>query len=80
MAANASLTNTADFLVDKGSAGSFFTWAIDHLRVSRGTLADALTTIEELYKWEFDGPFLKDLRGQAPTGERRDAGALEHTP
>jgi hypothetical protein len=80
LAPNASLTNTADFLVGKGPNGSFFAGAIDYLRVSRGTLADALTSIEELYKWEFDGPFLRDLRGQAPTGARRDAGALEYTP
>jgi hypothetical protein len=80
LAPNASLTNTADFLVGKGPNGNFLAGAIDYLRVSRGTLADALTTIEELYKWEFDGPFLRDLRGQAPTGERRDAGALEYTP
>jgi hypothetical protein len=80
LAPNASLTNTADFLVGKGPAGNFFVGAIDYLRVSRGTLADALTTIDELYRWEFDGPFLRDFRGQAPTGARRDAGAFEYTP
>jgi hypothetical protein len=72
----ASLANTADFLVGKGPAGDFFAGTIDFLRVCRGTLADAKTTIEELYAWEFDGPFLKDFCGNAPTGAR-DAGALE---
>jgi len=38
------------------------------------------TTIEELYTWQFDGPMLRDFTGQSPTGERRDAGALELTP
>jgi len=75
LAPNASLTNTADFLVGKSFAG-----AIDYLRVARGTLADARTSIEELYKWEFDGPFLTDFRGKAPTGARRDAGAYEYAP
>jgi hypothetical protein len=74
---DATFSNTADFLVGKGPAGNFFAGTIDYLRVSRGTLADARTTIDELYKWEFDGPFLRDFRGKAPTGERRDAGAFQ---
>jgi hypothetical protein len=78
--AGASLTNTADFLVGKGPGGNFFAGAIDYLRVSRGTLADARTTIGELYEWEFDGPFLRDFRGKAPTGKKRDAGAFEYAP
>ncbi len=78
LAPSASLTNTADFLVGKGPAGNFFAGTIDYLRVSRGTLAEARTSIEELYKWEFDGPFLTDFRGKAPTGQRRDAGAYEY--
>jgi hypothetical protein len=32
-------------------------------------LADAKTTIDELYDWEFNGPFLEDF-----TGRRRPAG------
>jgi hypothetical protein len=75
LAPNVSLTNTADFLVGKSFAGT-----IDYLRVARGTLAEARTSIEELYKWEFDGPFLTDFRGKAPTGVRRDAGAFEYAP
>lgn len=71
-----SLTNAADFMVGKNSNGNFFAGTIDFIRVSKGTLADAKTTIEELYKWEFDGPFLRDFTGSVPIG-KRDAGALE---
>jgi hypothetical protein len=73
----ASLANTADFLVGKGHDGRFFAGAIDFLRVSRGTLADAKTTIDELYTWEFDGPFLRDFAGRKPADGKRDAGAIE---
>ncbi len=38
----------------------------------------AETTIEELYKWEFDGPFLKDFHGRPVQGTCRDAGAVEY--
>jgi hypothetical protein len=74
-----SLANGADFVVGKGLGGRFFAGAIDFLRVSRGTLADARTTIEELYTWEFDGPQLRDFTGRPPVG-KRDAGAIEERP
>jgi hypothetical protein len=74
---DASLSNSDDFMVGKNADGDFFKGAIDFLRVSRGTLADAKTTIDELYAWQFDGPFLRDFAGAAPKGPRRDAGALE---
>jgi hypothetical protein len=70
-----SLANPGDFCVGRGSAG-YFAGAVDFLRVSRGTLADAKTTIDELYEWEFNGPFLRDFMGNEPVG-RRDAGAIE---
>jgi hypothetical protein len=41
-------------------------------------LEDAQTDIAELYEWQTNGPFLRDFRGNEPTG-RRDAGALEQT-
>ena len=37
---------------------------------------DTKTTIDELYTWQFDGPFLRDFTGRKPVG-RRDAGAIE---
>ena len=68
--ADASLANTADFVVGKGFAG-----AVDFLRVCRSTLAESKTSIEELYTWEFDGPALRDFLGNKPAA-KRDAGAI----
>jgi hypothetical protein len=73
LAAGASLANDAEFIAGKGVIG-----AIDFLRVSRGSLADAETTIGELYAWEFAGPQTKDFSGKPiPPGARRTIGALE---
>ena len=73
LSADASLDNQADFLVGKDLVG-----AIDFLRVCHSTLAESKTSIDELYAWQYvNGPFLSDMRGQKPAGERRDAGALE---
>ncbi len=83
MDSTTSLSNRADFVVGKtqvGAAGRterYFAGLLDFLRISRGTLEDAETTIDELYEWEFDGPFLKDFYGRRPTGRGRDAGAVE---
>jgi len=79
LATSASLTNQNDFTVGRFSTkeAGFFHGSIDFLRLSQGTLMDAETTIEELYKWEFDGPFLKDFYGNKTTGTTRDVGALE---
>ena len=73
----ASLSNSSDLLVGKNASGHAFAGTLGFLRITRGTLADSRTTIEELYDWEFDGPFLRDLRGHEVTGASRDAGALE---
>jgi len=51
---------------------------IEFVRVALGTLDDAKTTIEELYAWQFSGPFLEDFLGRQPRGQR-DAGAIQHT-
>jgi hypothetical protein len=75
--AGSSLSNSADFLLAKGPSGDFFSGSIDFLRICRGDLADAGTTIEELYDWEFAGPFLRDLRGTDLHGAKRDAGAFQ---
>ena len=81
---DASVANHADFTVGvvPGTDGdpAFLAGQIDFLRVSRGTLADAETTIEQLYAWEFDGPFLRDFEGQAARGAGRDVGAVEWAP
>ncbi len=67
-----SLENGADFEV-----GRDFKGAVAFLRISRGTLEESRTTIEELYAWQFNGPHLRDLRGRTPEeGRRRTAGAL----
>jgi len=75
--ADASLSNDADFLVGKGPAGNFFTGAIGFLRVARSSLAESKTSIEELYDWEFAGPFLRDFAGKEPGKHGRDAGAFQ---
>ena len=62
----------------KAKDGRFFAGCMDFLRVSRGTLADANTSYDELYAWEFNGPFLRDFCGTQPAG-KRDAGAIEFT-
>ena len=73
----ASLCNRADLCVGAGREGRHFHGAIEYLRIARCTLAEARTTIEELYDWQFDGPFLRDFRGRKMAGARRDAGAFE---
>jgi hypothetical protein len=70
-----SLANDGDVCVGGTPEGRHFDGAIDFLRIAQGTLADADTTIEELYAWEFDGPQLRDFTGRKPSGAR-DAGAL----
>ena len=78
-AATASLSNTGDFLVGRspGAETTYFAGTLDFLRVARGTLTAAKTTITELYRWQFDGPFLKDLYGHPPSGAGRYVGAVE---
>ena len=73
--ATISLSNDGDVCVAGTPEGRYFDGVLDFLRVAHGTLADADTTIEELYAWEFDGPQLRDLTGRKPAGAR-DAGAL----
>ncbi len=68
-----SLENQGDFTVGENFQGS-----LDYLRISRGTLADAETTIEELLSWQFNGPTRHDFSGKPIAGERRDVGAIEN--
>lgn len=70
-----SLASTADLFVGGTPKGHCLAATLDFLRLSRGSLADAQTSIEELYAWEFDGPQLRDFCGRKPAG-KRDAGAI----
>jgi hypothetical protein len=72
-----SLANAGDLCVGGSPEGDHLRGAIEFLRIAHGTLADAQTSIEELYAWQFDGPAHRDLRGARPQGQARDAGALE---
>jgi hypothetical protein len=72
-----SLANEGDLVVGGSPAGDYLSGAIDFLRIAHGTLADAHTSIEELYAWQFDGPARRDMRGVKPQGKGRDAGAIE---
>jgi hypothetical protein len=70
------LENKAEFTVGKRN-DRYLKCDLDFLRVARGNLKDAETNINELYKWQFDGPFLKDFFGNKPSGKARDVGAVE---
>jgi len=50
---------------------------LDFLRLALSSLEQSHTTIEELFAWQFDGPFLRDFTGKkmSPT---RPAGALDY--
>jgi hypothetical protein len=74
-----SLSNHSDFTVGRtqGQRGGYFEGLLDFLRISRGTLDDAETSIGELYTWEFDGPFLYDILGKARSVKCPSAGAIE---
>jgi len=71
-----SIANDSDLYVCGTPEGKCLKGAVEFLRISLGTLGDAKTSIEELYAWQFDGPFLRDFAGRKPHG-KRDAGALE---
>ena len=73
---NASIENSSDLYVGGTPSGRYLKGKFEFLRISLGTLADAKTNIEELYAWQFSGPFLKDFTGSNING-KRDAGALE---
>jgi hypothetical protein len=75
LAPDDSLGNTADLMAGKGLAGAF-----GLPRIAQGTPADARTTIEELYAWEFDGPQYRDFCGVRRTDGKGDAGAIEAAP
>lgn len=74
---DASLANTGDLYVGGAPGGRFFNGAIEFMRIARGTLADSRTSIEELYAWEFGGPFLNDFIGKKRGAEGGCAGAVD---
>ena len=72
-----SARHDGELRVGRGAdSATAFSGGLDFLRIALGTLADSKTTIEELYAWQFDGPFLRDFTGRKPTGPRA-AGALD---
>ena len=75
---DASLANDADLYVAGTPQGHNLDGAIEFLRITRGTLADAHTTIEELYDWEFHGPFLHDFTGLERPADGGAAGAIDN--
>jgi hypothetical protein len=74
---DASLANGADLYVGGTPQGGNLDCVIDFLRLARGTLADAKTTIDELYAWEFNGPFLYDFTGRKRPADGGEAGAID---
>jgi len=74
-----SLANEGDVYVGGTPEGRHLDGVLDFLRIAQGTLADADTTIEELYAWELDGPQIRDFTGRKPAGAR-NTGAVEYMP
>ena len=75
---NENLSNPADFFIGCANQKEFLECTLDFLRISRGTLAMAETSIRELYNWQFNGPFLRDFNGHR-NGGSRDVGAIDYT-
>lgn len=74
--AGVSLNNPADLYVGGTPDGMGLAGELEFVRLARGTLADAKTSIEELYAWEFDGPFLNDFAGRRRPPGGGYAGAI----
>ncbi len=75
--AEVSLANDANLFVGGTPEGRCLAGTFEFARIALGTLADAKTTIEEVYAWQFEGPFLRDWTGRKPADGKRDAGAIE---
>jgi hypothetical protein len=80
LGADVSLVNDADLYVGGTPSGHYLNGALDFMRLARGTLADSKTTIEELYAWEFNGPFLDDFTGRRRPADGGYAGAIDGDP
>ncbi len=70
-----SLGNPADFLVGGGPGQAYLAATFDFLRVSAASLAESMTTVEEIRAWQFDGPQYRDFAGH-DRREQNAAGAL----
>jgi hypothetical protein len=79
VAADVSLANAADLHVGGAPGGHCLNGALEFMRLARGTLADSKTTIDELYAWEFNGPFLDDFTGRRRPANGGCAGAIDET-
>jgi hypothetical protein len=77
LGADVSLANEADLYVGGTPQGHNLDGMIDFMRIARGTLADARTTIDELCAWEFNGPFLYDFTGRERPADGGEAGAID---
>ncbi|HEX4796563.1 MAG TPA: LamG domain-containing protein [Humisphaera sp.] len=77
LGSDASVANDADLYVGGTPQGHNLNGAIDFLRIARGTLADSRTTIDELFEWEFHGPFLQDFASRPRTADGGYAGAID---
>jgi hypothetical protein len=66
----------ADLYVGGSPEGMGFAGELEFLRLARGTLADSKTSIEELFAWEFGGPFLDDFAGRRRSPDGGYAGAI----
>ncbi len=75
--AGLSLSTPADLYVGGSPAGNCLAGTLEFVRIALGTLADAKTTIEELYAWQFNGPFLSDWNGRESIAGKRAAGAID---
>jgi len=75
---DASLANDANLYVGGTTQGHNLDGAIDFMRIARGTLDDSKTTIDELYAWEFNGPFLYDFTGRVRPADGGEAGAIDY--
>ncbi len=71
------MANGADLYVGGTPRGHNLDGVIEFLRIARGTLADAKTTVEELHAWEFGGPFLEDFTGRKRPADGGEAGAID---
>jgi Concanavalin A-like lectin/glucanases superfamily len=77
LGAGASLANDADLYVGGTPSGHCFKGVLDFMRLARCTLADSKTSIDELYEWEFNGPFLDDFTGRRRPANGGCAGAID---